>query len=74
MMLVIRKGADSQILQHLRVPETLCIIDLRRVQVVNVINPRIASRRLQKCLEALHRARCPIQVGRVACHPPRVEI
>jgi len=64
----------SQILQHLSEPETLRIIDLARVDIIDIINRGKSSRCLQEFVEAIHSTRRSVEVFRVASHPERVKV
>ena len=67
-------GCYSQVLEHLRKPETLRFVDLRCVTAVHVIDPSKSRRRRQIFVETSDCTTCTVQVNLFACHAPSVEV
>lgn len=69
-----QRGRHAQILEHLREPEALHVVDERRVRRVHVVDRRVRHWRLQVHLEALERGSRAVEVLGVARDAPRVEV
>ena len=63
-----------QVLQNLSEPETLHVVNLLRIHVIHIIDPGKCNSCWKVLVEAGDGAGRPVQVLRVACNAPRIEI